>query len=80
MRDVGEDLLLYSSDLTTVNLIRHVFLLYTVFSFRGSKWGEVVGPRHPLTPPPPGKSQVAICFLVGTGTDPHREAIGPLGC
>ena len=26
--------------------------------------------------PPPGKSQVAICFLRNTGTDLLREAIG----
>ena len=27
--------------------------------------------------PTPGKSQVVIGFLRNTGTDPHREAIGP---
>ena len=29
--------------------------------------------------PPPGKSQVAICFLRNTGNDLHRETIGPKG-
>ena len=31
------------------------------------------------TPPPPGKSQVAIGFLRNTDMDPPREAIGSLG-
>ena len=31
------------------------------------------------TPLSPGKSQVAICFLRNSGTDPPWEAIGPLG-
>ena len=29
--------------------------------------------------PTPGKSQVVICILRNTGTEPPREAIGPLG-
>ena len=29
-------------------------------------------------PDPPGKTQVVIGFLSNTGTDPPREAIGPL--
>ena len=28
---------------------------------------------------PPGKSQVAICFLSNTGMDPLQEAMDPLG-
>ena len=31
------------------------------------------------TPPPPGKSKVTVGFLRNTGTDPPREAIGPIG-
>ena len=27
---------------------------------------------------PPGKSQVAVCFLRNTGTNTSRKAIGPL--
>ena len=29
-------------------------------------------------PVPPGKSEVAIGFLRNTGTDPSREALGPI--
>ena len=40
----------------------------------GSRRGGGQGAR-----PPSGKSHVAIGFERNTGTDPPREAIGPLG-
>ena len=53
---------------TTSFLTRKTNLLPRVDAERGS-----------LTPPPLGKLQVVIGFLRNTGTDPHREAIVPLG-
>ena len=35
--------------------------------------------RRSAPPPTPGKSQVDVCFLINTGSDRPREAIGPKG-
>ena len=43
----------------------------TMHNTDGSRWGGGGGG----CPDPPGKSQVAICFLGNTGMDPPREAI-----
>ena len=39
---------------------------------RTQRGGGTGGPEHPS----PGKSQVTLCFLWNTGTDPSREPLG----
>ena len=41
--------------------------------------GPIQRGGHGGLTPPPGKSQVAVGILKNTGTDPPREAKGPLG-
>ena len=41
----------------------------------GSRGGGAGGPD----PPPLGKSQVAICFLRKSGTDPLKKQLDPMG-
>ena len=49
------------------------------YGYRPSNIFSRMGGYKNRSPPPPGESQVAICFLRNTGTDHSREAIGPKG-
>ena len=56
----------------------HFHTVVLVIFHNNQNHGQIQRGDRGFRPPPPGKLQVAIGFLTKTGTEPPREAIGPI--